>query len=467
MFDTLTHLSSASSAHPSPPQRSPCASPSSSPTRFSVNKFVQKWTASGLSSSLLDLLTQALSSSRVGDQPSTSPEASARFPRPTISPTVTPVSGLCLLAVRLFTALVRFPRHVNLLSLISPPPDDDDAFPSLIQVTSKLTVTLGGLILRRARREPSAPSTSTASTSSAKIRGTLPVLRVSSSTPGMSQLLATLELVNAQLNFIADVVRYALTCRQQKAVDGCTASQEPPNTARSHCNQPTAEELATVIECLPSDLDSICIVAEQLLVAARPPPHLPGILASFLEASTETVGISNGSEAMGSDSDQRPSEDEWSEERDETIAMRLVEASTTALASLASLYGGEYCRTALSAAGLRGFAVALIHLSSERKQPSATQPLSANGRPKSDNRGHQVSVVGASRRRRARLLLRILRRLADSDEWCARRLTSLAAKHLQVAISHLRIDAQVLEDSATVRLAGVILEKLQRPPIAT
>lgn len=427
--------------------------------------FVQKWTASGLSSSLLDLLTQVLSSARVCDPLSTSPDASARFSRPTTSPTVTPLSNLCLLAVRLFTVLVRFPQDINLLSLISPLPNDSD--PSLIQVTGKLTVTLGGLILRRARREPSAPAKSSASASSAKIRGTLPVLRVSSSTPGMSQLLATLMLINAQLSFIADVVRYALACRQQKAVNGCPISQEPPSSARSHCNQPTAEELANVIACLPSDLDNICVVAEQLLVAARPPAHLPGILASFLEASTETVGVSTDSEAMGSDSDQRPSEDEWSEECDDTIAMRLVEASTTALASLASLYGGEYCRTALSAAGLRGFAVALLNLSSEQKRPSTTQPSSANGRPKLNNRGHSVTVAGGSRRRRARLMLRILRRLADSDEWCARRLTSLAAKHLQIAISHLRIDAQTLEDSATVRLAGVILEKLQRPPIAT
>uniref|UniRef100_A0A0V0JBP8 Protein kinase domain-containing protein n=1 Tax=Schistocephalus solidus TaxID=70667 RepID=A0A0V0JBP8_SCHSO len=259
MLDTLTHLPSA---HPFPPQSSLCAFPSSSPTRFPVNMFVQKWTASGLSSSLLDLLTQVLSSARVCDPLSTSPDASARFSRPTTSPTVTPLSNLCLLAVRLFTVLVRFPQDINLLSLISPLPNDSD--PSLIQVTGKLTVTLGGLILRRARREPSAPAKSSASASSAKIRGTLPVLRVSSSTPGMSQLLATLMLINAQLSFIADVVRYALTCRQQKAVNGCPISQEPPSSARSHCNQPTAEELANVIACLPSDLDNICVVAEQV-----------------------------------------------------------------------------------------------------------------------------------------------------------------------------------------------------------
>lgn len=124
-----------------------------------------------------------------------------------------------------------------------------------------------------------------------------------------------------------------------------------------------------------------------------------------------------------------------------SLVANLVTLALSALASLASLYSGEYCRTALSAAGLRGFTMAL---------------------QRNDNRTN------------TRLLLRILRRLCESDDVCLRRLTGPAAKPLHSVISKLRCVESVNvggsggdcenQDPVTIRLAQALSEQLKPRP---
>lgn len=182
----------------------------------------------------------------------------------------------------------------------------------------------------------------------------------------------------------------------------------------------------------------------QLLATARPPNHLPGILASLLEASPPSP----------TDSADPSTSTHHHHHTNSLTASDLVECATSALANLASLYGGEYCRTALSAAGLRGFALAI------RRSSSSTKMTTAAAAKDSADTGDSENRAGT------RLLLRILRRLSESDEMCSRRMMGPAAKHLQTAIWRLRgagggeENQQHQQDGATVRLAGALLERL-------
>ncbi len=81
------------------------------------------------------------------------------------------------------------------------------------------------------------------------------LLKVSDDTIGIRNLFAALDLLNAVLNFIADVVRYALQCRQGKL--GC----EPrPNSSNSRSRKDGFD----VIKLLPKDPEEVCALAEQV-----------------------------------------------------------------------------------------------------------------------------------------------------------------------------------------------------------
>uniref|UniRef100_A0A5K3F2H2 Protein kinase domain-containing protein n=1 Tax=Mesocestoides corti TaxID=53468 RepID=A0A5K3F2H2_MESCO len=333
-------------------------------------------------------------------------------------------SAHCLLALRLLSTLFSdYPHETGLLDLLIEPPIKQKH--NIVSVAFAMVVAMGSSILRRGRRDSDVGSTNSPvpkvrSATPSSSRGRPVLLKISAETVGVPHLLAALDLLNVLLTIIADVVRYALLCRQQKQ----TPNQRPvPSSARSRTNG------YGISAYLPKDAESVCAVAEQLLSTARPPNHLPGILASLLEASSPD----------SLDSEYTPENAEHDNGdvftcAPQSPAEHLVASATASLASLASLYGGEYCRTALSAAGLRGFAVAI-----RRRR----------------------------RRSRTRLLLRILRRLCESDTMCTRRMTSPAAKHLQSAIWRLRSAHDVdgagdfdTQDAATVRLAGALLERL-------
>lgn len=178
-----------------------------------------------------------------------------------------------------------------------------------------------------------------------------------------------------------------------------------------------------------------------MLAAARPPSHLPGILASFLEASVDnSIPFTELSNQDSFSSSPSSFARVTGESDSSSPSSRLVSYATSALASLASLYGGEYCRTALSAAGLRGFATALGR--------------SCFG---------DDSSASSEQRKSARLLLRILRRLLESDSGCAQRMISPASNQLHSALTRLKASRGAW-DSATTRLADALLDKLHQTP---
>ncbi|KAM7540677.1 hypothetical protein Aperf_G00000043010 [Anoplocephala perfoliata] len=284
-----------------------------------------------------------------------------------------------LLALNVLSILAsQWPQESGLIQLILQPPAHNNL--NILVVVYNVVLDVGGALIRRERCGSTA-NTSTPRHTPNSSRGIPSLFRVSLETVGVRHLFVSLELLNALLDLVTDVVRYALHCRQGKSTNDFT--------------QPRKGSHQYIFTNLPNEFEDICSVAEGLLSSSRPPKHLPGILASILEVSFDAAGPlfvkktrEMGCEAEGS-----------------SLAANLVTLALSALASLASLYSGEYCRTALSAAGLRGFTMAL---------------------QRNDTRTN------------TRLLLRILRRLCESDDVCLRRLTGPAAKPLYSVISKLR-----------------------------
>ncbi|VDK34276.1 unnamed protein product [Taenia asiatica] len=323
----------------------------------------------------------------------------------------------CFLALRLLSTLtLQWPQESGLFQILLAPSIEQAQ--NLLSVVYNMLVSMGGSILRRGRRESSNdasihhPNCHPLAVTPSSSRGNSLLLKISTETAGVRHLLVALELLNTLLNLLTDVVRYALQCRQRKCIDRSRLCQSSQN----------GQHECSITDYLPKSPEDVCSVAERLLSLSRPPKHLPGILASLLEASSpDTV-----------DRDCVLHR----EDNEREVAACLVTLATRALASLASLYGGEYCRTALSAAGLRGFTVALRR------------------------NGHRDGK---------RLLLRILRRLSESDAVCLGRMTGPAAKHLHSVIWKLRsVDNSAgdcgNQDSVTIRLARALLEHLQPHP---
>ncbi|KAL5970128.1 Serine/threonine-protein kinase ULK4 [Taenia solium] len=292
----------------------------------------------------------------------------------------------CFLALRLLSTLtLQWPQESGLFQILLAPSIEQTQ--NLLSVVYNMLVSMGGSILRHGRRESSNdasihhPNCHPLAVTPSSSQGNSLLLKISTGTVGVRHLLVALELLNTLLNLLTDVVRYALQCRQRKCTDRSRLCQSSQNGQYEY----------SITDYLPKSPEDVCSVAERLLSLSRPPKHLPGILASLLEASSpDTV-----------DRDCVLHR----EDNEREVAACLVTLATRALASLASLYGGEYCRTALSAAGLRGFTVALRR------------------------NGHRDGK---------RLLLRILRRLSESDPVCLGRMTGPAAKHLHSVIWKLR-----------------------------
>nr|CDS22817.1 serine:threonine protein kinase ULK4 [Echinococcus granulosus] len=280
----------------------------------------------------------------------------------------------CFLALRLLSILTsQLPQDSGLIQLLLDPSIEPTQNP--LSVVYNILVGMGGSILRRGRYESTVDASThhpirysrSATPSSSQGRSIL--LKISIKTAGVRHLLVALELLNTLLNLLTDVVRYALHCRQSKCTDHSQLCQSLRNGQHEY----------SITDYLPKSPEGVCSVAERLLSLSRPPKHLPGILASLLEASSPDT-TDRDCVLHSTDNEQE-------------VASSLVTLATRALASLASLYGGEYCRTALSAAGLRGFTIAL------RRS------------------GHREGK---------RLLLRILRRLSESDNVCLGRLRDYA-----------------------------------------
>nr|CDS28341.2 serine:threonine protein kinase ULK4 [Hymenolepis microstoma] len=258
----------------------------------------------------------------------------------------------------------------------------DSAKPNILTVVYNVVVDIGSALIRRERCDSSGssliPSSNSNITSS---RGFPSLFRVTNETAGVQHLFVSLELLIALLDLVTSVVRYALHCRHGKPIVDFVQQREGSQQY--------------IFDILPNSHEGVCSVAERLLSSSQPPKHLPGILASILEVSFDSSGFLCEKKELELQGELESS----------LLPGNLVVLSLNALAGLSSLYGGVYCRTALSAAGLRGITMAL---------------------QRNDKRNN------------TRLLLRILRRLCESDDVCLQRLTGPAAKPLISVISKLR-----------------------------
>ncbi|VDO03434.1 unnamed protein product [Rodentolepis nana] len=315
----------------------------------------------------------------------------------------------------LSTLSTQCPQESGITQLLLQTPSDSTK-PNILTVVYNVVVDIGSALIRRERYNSSGSSLTPSSTSNiTSSRGFPSLFRVTNETVGVQHLFVSLELLNGLLDLITSVVKYALHCRHGKPIVDFVQQRE----GSQQC----------IFDVLPNSHEGICSVAERLLSSSQPPKHLPGILASILEVSFDSPGFLCGRKELELQGEVESS----------SLPGNLVVLSLNALAGLSSLYGGAYCRTALSAAGLRGITTAL---------------------QRNDKRNN------------TRLLLRVLRRLCESDDVCLQRLTGPAAKPLISVISKLRCiengnsgrgDSES-QDPVTVRLAQALTEQLKPRP---
>ncbi|CAH8592523.1 unnamed protein product [Schistosoma rodhaini] len=147
-------------------------------------------------------------------------------------------------------------------------------------------------------------------------------------------MLAALGALNALLNYVADVVRLALASRA--------------------ANSPDAKNTA--------------VAAEEILIAARPHPKLAGLLARLIglwrphqlptiQPNVCESDLHNWTHLISASIQEQNYED--------GICFRLCEASITALTNYASLYGGEYSRSALIPSSTDPLSLGLLRLAEE------------------------------------------------------------------------------------------------------
>ncbi|CAL8095512.1 unnamed protein product [Calicophoron daubneyi] len=249
-------------------------------------------------------------------------------------------------------------------------------------------------------------------------------------------LLAALEAMNALLNHVADVVRIALAHRS--------------------ASSPEAEKSA--------------MDAEEILIAARPPPTLAGFLARLIGLWRPRIpGQSAFSNARSNlvnnvSTSERIAEDE--------VCFQLCDAAITGLTNFASLYGGEYSRSALEPAAAASLSLGLLRLAEEDQKAqqqlqdhgtSSFSPNSTKARhsgPQEDGVPNKQGAVQC--RRRLRLLLRIIRRLVFSDHVCRTRLgieaTERGVINLYTTLNLLSKKVQRNADASTLKLLREIID---------
>lgn len=158
------------------------------------------------------------------------------------------------------------------------------------------------------------------------------------------------------------------------------------------------------------------------------------------------------------------------DDKDETC-FQLSEVAIMALTNYASLYGGEYSRSALSPMAINALSFGLLRLAEEdhilnqdrsSNLPVETQNSKSNCDDSVSNRSPQF------KRRRMRLLLKIIRRLIFSDLICRAQLKSTAMKNREISnksnlittMKYLLILTQRSADTCTCKLLSEIIELL-------
>ncbi|KAF5403153.1 Serine/threonine-protein kinase ULK4 [Paragonimus heterotremus] len=247
-------------------------------------------------------------------------------------------------------------------------------------------------------------------------------------------LLAGLEAMNALLAHVANVVRIALAARATNTPEG----------------------------------DKTAMAAEEILIASRPPPALAGLLARLIGLWRPTAVSGDGSLCTSQTS---ITENHVQSEIliEDEINLQLCEASITALTNFASLYGGEYSRSALTPSAAASISLGLLRLAEEdRKSQEERCASSCSSRstrlPNSstDNRTIDSNKKVYQARRRMRLLLRIIRRLISSDTVCRSRLAAEALEqgvtNLYTTLHFLLQKTQRNADASTAKLLREIID---------
>ncbi|TPP67489.1 Serine/threonine-protein kinase ULK4 [Fasciola gigantica] len=247
-------------------------------------------------------------------------------------------------------------------------------------------------------------------------------------------LLAGLEAMNTLLNHVADVVGIALAARSANASDSETAA----------------------------------MAAEEILVASRPPPSLAGLLARL-------VGLWRPKCVDGSSTDTPERMNSYSADRviEEEICFQLCEAAITGLTNFASLYGGEYSRSALTPSAAASLSLGLLRLAEEEQKlqhdrcPTSSGPASfvkvSNPSGKTSWTESPGLKQSAQSRRRLRLLLRIIKRLVFSDPFCRSQLAAEATEdggtsNLYTTLLFLGEQTQRNADASTTKLVREIID---------
>ncbi|CAH8856804.1 unnamed protein product [Trichobilharzia szidati] len=246
-------------------------------------------------------------------------------------------------------------------------------------------------------------------------------------------MLAALGAMNALLGYVADLVRLALAARAS--------------------NAPDAKKTA--------------MAAEEILIAARPHPKLAGLLARLIGLwrphRLPTIQP-NVCEADLHDWKKLITTSIQEQNYEDQICFQLCEASITALTNYASLYGGEYSRSALVPSSTDSLSLGLLRLAEEdqllqMKQHHVSKETLKNS---SDSFNSKRSTHC---RRRMRLLLRIIRRLVFSDPVCRARLGSPTSStkfstNLFTTLRFLLIITQRSADASTSKLLREIIDLL-------
>lgn len=208
---------------------------------------------------------------------------------------------------------------------------------------------------------------------------------------------------------------------------------------------------------------------KQILVASRPPPSLAGLLARLVGLWRPTC-INNSSattpERTVSCSAGRVIEEE--------ICFQLFEAAITGLTNFASLYGGEYSRSALTPSAAASLSLGLLRLAEEeQKFQHERRPTSPGqgGFGKMGNQNLKTSCKespglkqATQSRRRLRLLLRIIKRLVFSDPFCRSQLATEATEsgagtsNLYTTLLFLSEQTQRNADASTTKLVREIID---------
>ncbi|CAH8575350.1 unnamed protein product [Schistosoma bovis] len=245
-------------------------------------------------------------------------------------------------------------------------------------------------------------------------------------------MLAALGAMNALLNYVADVVRLALASRA--------------------ANSPDAKNTA--------------VAAEEILIAARPHPKLAGLLARLIglwrphqlptiQPNVCESDLHNWTHLISASIQEQNYED--------GICFRLCEASITALTNYASLYGGEYSRSALVPSSTDPLSLGLLRLAEEDQLLQIKYHVSKETLKNSyDSFNSKRSTYC---RRRMRLLLRIIRRLVFSDPVCRSRFDSAMNSikcnaNLFTTLKYLLVITQRSADASTSKLLKEIIDLL-------